>query len=270
MKNPQPNSQGGAQLAELGHLEKLRRTEFDTVSNYFSRTKRVLEIGGGTGYQARLIADRGCDVVSVDVATAGLHAQFFPVQIYDGIHLPMGDETVDVVFSSNVLEHVQDLALMLHDTNRVLRPNGVAIHILPSATWRLWTSVLYPIFVAMSLATQPPAVPGITGRVTPTAIGSTIRRKGIVAAGLRAILWPLLPHGEFSNSLTELFFYRRSYWCRQFKRYRFRVERAFGSQLFYTGHPLFPGITLERRRQLSHLLGSSTNVFVLRKYQAEE
>ena len=36
--------------------------------------------------------------------------QMFPVQAYDGRRIPFADSSFDVVFSSNVLEHIRDLS----------------------------------------------------------------------------------------------------------------------------------------------------------------
>jgi protein-L-isoaspartate O-methyltransferase len=41
---------------KLGFLERVRLHEFDVVKKYFSKDARVLEIGGGSGFQARMIA----------------------------------------------------------------------------------------------------------------------------------------------------------------------------------------------------------------------
>ena len=50
---------------------------------------------------------------------------------------------MDVVFSSNVLEHVAAIDAFLDETARVLKPEGRAIHILPTPAWRGWSMLTY-------------------------------------------------------------------------------------------------------------------------------
>ena len=65
----------------------------------------------------------------------------FPIKDYDGRTIPLPDASVDVVFSSNVLEHVPDLSRMHAEIRRVLAPGGICIHVVPTHTWRLWTTL---------------------------------------------------------------------------------------------------------------------------------
>ena len=74
--------------------------------------RRILEIGAGTGEQARALADRGFEVTAVEIASSRYATErAFPIVDYDGRTLPIPDRSVDIVFSSNVLEHVSDLAV---------------------------------------------------------------------------------------------------------------------------------------------------------------
>ncbi len=65
----------------------------------------------------------------------------FPIIDYDGRAIPLPDASVDVVFSSNVLEHVRDLASLQTEIKRVLAPNGMCLHVLPTHAWRMWTTI---------------------------------------------------------------------------------------------------------------------------------
>lgn len=116
-----------------GHLERLRRAEIEGVRGWFGPGARVLEIGGGSGWQASLIRQWGCEVVSLDVeGRERPPVEFFPVREYDGTHIPFADASFDRIVSSNVLEHVRDLPALLAEMRRVLAPGGLMIHILPS------------------------------------------------------------------------------------------------------------------------------------------
>ena len=90
---------------------------------------RVLDVGGGPGYFADAFAARGATYVPLD-ADAGelaLHGrQPGPrTVIGDGTRLPFGSGTFDVVYSSNVAEHVREPWAMADEMVRVAAPGGL-------------------------------------------------------------------------------------------------------------------------------------------------
>ena len=121
-------------MAGNEHLQELRKSEMEAVSSLFRPGLRVLEVGGGSGYQAELLASCGCHVISVDVADSSTHVPIhFAVHRYDGMRLPFGDQSFDAVFSSNVLEHIAHLHEVLRETRRVVKNDGFHVHIVPSS-----------------------------------------------------------------------------------------------------------------------------------------
>jgi len=242
-----------------GHLERIRRAELDAVARWIPSGARVLELGGGSGYQASLMAAQGLDVLSIDIpqGIATPKHRFFPVQEYDGRTIPAEDASFDVVFSSNVLEHVPHLDLMTDEIRRVLKPDGISVHIMPSAPWRLWTSVSYVARFAKRLVRSgragagAGAAPGGPSRGAPT--------------WRRAFSLPFEPHGEYANAMVELYEFRRAKWRQLFERHGFAVLAAEPIRLFYTGNMIAPSLSHRTRERLSHLLGAASNVIVARK-----
>lgn len=141
-------------MAGNEHLQELRKSEMEAVSSLFRPGLRVLEVGGGSGYQAELLASCGCHVISVDVADSSTHVPIhFAVHRYDGMRLPFGDQSFDAVFSSNVLEHIAHLHEVLRETRRVVKNDGFHVHIVPSSAWRYWTIVShYPYLLKRVLS----------------------------------------------------------------------------------------------------------------------
>ncbi|HMC54373.1 MAG TPA: class I SAM-dependent methyltransferase [Gemmatimonadaceae bacterium] len=244
-----------------GHLERLRRTELDAVMRWVQPGSRVLELGGGSGYQASLMAQRGLDVTSIDIP-AGVRTprqHFFDVQEYDGRTIPAEDASFDVVFSSNVLEHVPHLDHMTDEIRRVLKPGGLSVHIMPSSAWRWWTSVSYlPQFAKRILRIgRKPAAAASSAPATP----GTVR----APAWWRAFTLPFEPHGEYANAISELYEFRRNKWRRLFEAHGFAIVAAEPIRLFYTGNMIAPSMTGHTRERLSRLLGPGSNVIVARK-----
>lgn len=241
------------------NLVDLRRAEFNCVKHYFYPGIRVLEIGGGNGFQASLLVALGADVKSIDVArTAGQHT-FFPVEIYDGRTIPFPDATFDVVFSSNVLEHVQDISVMMTEIRRVLKVDGVTIHILPTPVWRFWTSLTHYAYLAMRVSGLRRPVGG--GHVP--SLKEKMQRSGLWATAKRILLAG--PHGEYPSATSELWYFSKARWLEMFRRNGFEVMRSSPSGIFYTGYSVAPVLSIGVRQKLAKILGSSTYIYVLRK-----
>lgn len=260
------------------HLERIRRAEGELALGWMREMKpptaRLIEIGGGTGWQSQEFSAAGYDVVSYDLASTEYTAnRMFPVVDYDGHKIPEPDGSADIVFSSNVLEHIPHVVAFQSEMLRVLKPEGIALHILPSAPWRLWTSATHYPWVAQKIASglmrRPQMAAGANTANAVTAVSPIEAEKSRRPANLsRMLANNLRPvrHGEFGNSFTELYYFSRYRWSRLFQDAGWRIDTYATNQLAYTGHGIAGlGLSLDARRRLSHILGSSCHVFVLRK-----
>ena len=147
-------------VLSLDHLDAIRAAELEKIATLFPAGARSLEIGAGTGKQALELQRRGFEVSAIELADSNYAAhRVFPIKDYDGRSIPLPDASVDVVFSSNVLEHVPDLSRMHAEIRRVLAPGGSCLHVLPTHTWRLW-STLASYLEAISFFTED-SMPGI-------------------------------------------------------------------------------------------------------------
>jgi SAM-dependent methyltransferase len=92
--------------------------------------RTVVDFGGGPGFYSAAFEESGARSVVVD-------ASFDEVTLHGGPHRhtvvaraeqpPLADESVDVAFSSNLLEHVEDLAAVADRIVRVVRPGGLVV-----------------------------------------------------------------------------------------------------------------------------------------------
>jgi ubiquinone/menaquinone biosynthesis C-methylase UbiE len=250
-------------VLSLDHLDAIRVAEIDKVAAFFPAGARILEIGAGTGKQACELQRRGFEVTAIEVADSNYAAdRVFPIKEYDGRTIPLPDASMDVVFSSNVLEHVADLARMHAEIRRVLAPGGICIHVLPTHTWRFWTTLTsYAEAVSFSVSSLPELVPRVGPRASELgrlqqAWYRTVRH----AAGL------CLPrrHGERGNVISELWLFHPRWWRRNFEENGFAVVAQEPMGLFYTGEVLFGlRLGLAGRGRLARVLGSSCHLFKL-------
>ncbi|MGI8439283.1 MAG: class I SAM-dependent methyltransferase [Thermoleophilaceae bacterium] len=98
-----------------------------------TRSARVIDLGCGPGdsVDAFRRADPGVRWVGLDlprspeVATrTRTDAEF---RTFDGVSIPLGDASQDLIFCKQVLEHVERPEPLLAEVGRVLRPGGVLV-----------------------------------------------------------------------------------------------------------------------------------------------
>ncbi len=87
----------------------------------------ILDVGGGPGYFADSFRAAGAHYFGIDPDVGELSARGTPAAGMvrgSGTRLPVRTASVDVCYSSNVLEHVADPGAMLAEMVRVTRPGG--------------------------------------------------------------------------------------------------------------------------------------------------
>jgi ubiquinone/menaquinone biosynthesis C-methylase UbiE len=99
---------------------------------------RALDLGSGAGDFTAALAQAGAEAVGVDVAQAALerararHPTLdFRLVPIDG-PLPFEDNSFELVWASEVIEHVADTAQWLSEVRRVLAPAGRLLVTTPS------------------------------------------------------------------------------------------------------------------------------------------
>ena len=129
-------------MFDLAALEMMRSAEIEAIIPYFRPGVRILEIGAGTGQQALALSRSGFAVEAIEIKASPYGGErVYPITEYDGLHIPFLNASFDVVFSSNVFEHVPYLSQLNDEIRRVLKLGGYAVHVMPTPSWRLWTSV---------------------------------------------------------------------------------------------------------------------------------
>ena len=100
------------------------------LSQYVDLTGRsMLDVGGGPGFFRTAFEGAGATYYALDADVgelSGMGDIASGTVIGSGMQLPFADDSLDVVYSSNVLEHVSDPWRMADEMLRVTRPGGVA------------------------------------------------------------------------------------------------------------------------------------------------
>ena len=250
-------------MFHVEHLNSLRLAELDFLRGYLPpQSADLLEIGAGTGRQGLELRKLGHRVEMIDLASSNyVHERLCEITDYDGRRIPFDNATFDVVYSSNVLEHVADLTTLHAEIRRVLRPGGYAIHLVPTHHWRLWSSVAaFPAAAQHAYSLRRDLLPRSTSRA------DVARTAAAWVTMARSLASPFVQrrHGERGNVLSEVLLFRPARWRRHFAENGFRILHESPAQLFYTGSMVMgPRWSMERRRGLAHVLGSACELFVV-------
>jgi SAM-dependent methyltransferase len=100
----------------------------------------LLDVGGGPGYFASAFRERGARYVAIDADLGELSARSTPepgTVLGSGTALPIRTGTVDVCYSSNVLEHVAEPEVMADEMVRVTRTGGT-VFLSYTLWWGPW------------------------------------------------------------------------------------------------------------------------------------
>ena len=110
----------------------------DLAARWLSDDARVVDVGCGTGMNLRALVRPGMKAVGIDGRRDGLEGGgAVPFVQADATRLPLQDHWADAVFALDVLEHVDDAAV-LDELHRVLRVGGTLIATVPAFTF-LWS-----------------------------------------------------------------------------------------------------------------------------------
>ncbi len=127
------------QIAFFKHLYA-----YDFLKKFNGECHRVLEIGFGSGYGTSYIAPFFQEVSALEVdqepvqyAKEKYHRENIKFGNYNGKTLPFPDNTFDLVFSFQVIEHVEADLDFLKEAKRVLKPSGRLVVTTPNRNYRL-------------------------------------------------------------------------------------------------------------------------------------
>ncbi|HEX7502131.1 MAG TPA: methyltransferase domain-containing protein [Acidobacteriota bacterium] len=217
-------------------LKSLREFEAGLVLPLLPANSRILEIGAGAGWQARIFAAHGHIVKAVDLADSQYKPwRDFPVDEYDGSRLPFADGSFDVVYTSSVLEHLPNLPELDLEIGRVLRPQGAAIHVLPRGRWCFWTLVTHII--------KGTSHPGTFSRQP----------------------FPLR-HGVEGRWYGEFFLFGKKRWQRRFRQLGWDIAGIHSNRMVYSGNSLLhEHVGIGFRKALALISGGVCLIYVLRR-----
>ena len=186
-----------------------------------------LELGAGDGFQSTLLTRYVSRLVSTDFNPSRLERESsgsieYAICDAEEVGEEFKKRQFDLVFSSNLLEHLPNPDRALDGIYEVLKDDGITIHAMPSPFWKFCHSLLHiPNKCAVFLET-------ITERGGSTKILRKIRGSTESLVGNnpktqrapRSFMWRLLvpePHGVSNSNIKEFRAFSKSRWKNQFE-----------------------------------------------------
>jgi 2-polyprenyl-6-hydroxyphenyl methylase/3-demethylubiquinone-9 3-methyltransferase len=157
---------------------------------------RALDIGCGGGLLAEEFARLGFAVVGVDpskesLAAARTHAASqglaIEYQCAMGEALPFADESFDIAYCCDVLEHVNDLRQVIAEAARVLRPGGTYLYDTINRTLRSRLVAIKLLQEWRWTALMPPGLHDWNMFIRPAELERELEQHGLVPGGLTGL-----------------------------------------------------------------------------------
>jgi len=251
-------------------LHSIRARELEAILKAVDNTyfKRVLELGCGDGFQSAMLKARSQFLVSTDYRKEALPTELSPGLKFlacDVEDLPFKLSSFDMIFSSNLLEHVEDIDKALAEMRLCLRPGGVMVHAIPNVTWKIVQFLLYyPFLVFLKVSSwvdsRMPQAPDSKENATIRFESNVKRRqrdKNSFKYSLRKLVPPI--HGFSKTHFEETYKFSNHYWHQVFKRNSLAITTRI-KMPFYSPY----GFSFNRVRRLCELVGlSSSNCYIL-------
>jgi SAM-dependent methyltransferase len=100
-----------------------RRVE--VLASWFARLApkdaHILDVGCGDGLLSAALRSLRPDLTLRGIDVLPRERTHIPVEIFDGVRIPFGDDSFDAVLFSDVLHHTDDPAVLLREAHRVAR-----------------------------------------------------------------------------------------------------------------------------------------------------
>ena len=201
--------------ADSAHLRRsIRQHEIEAVFRHAADDafEEALELGAGDGAQSRLLARYARRLLCTDLNEGRLIREPHPKITYDvcdAEELAYEPGRFDLIYSSNLLEHLREPARAFSAMYRVLRDDGVMVHIVPNRFWKLLHLALF--YPSQVISLMEIALGGRNGR---GAMAGGLLRNNLKSDRPSFIgrnLWPAV-HGEFPNHWAELLRMGAAHW----------------------------------------------------------
>lgn len=192
----------------------------DIDEKYFTKG---LEIGAGDGFQSQLLSK----YIQNLVCTEYYPDSFSKVEKYESIEYKILDAThiresfsnneFDIIFSSNVLEHLFQIGKVLDGMYFILKDDGLMIHIMPNRLWKSLHLLIWYLKYPKRIKKKYSKSIKVNHQNNWKVSGNNPAKQELKqkTTNKNKYLVPK-PHGISNNNITEFIVFGKNYWKKLF------------------------------------------------------
>ena len=251
----------------IKQLHKFREREMQLI---FERCHEEmfgcgLELGAGDGFQTQLLKRYVSSLVCTElnerrlerISLGGLKYCICDAEKISEYFEP---KTFDIVFSSNLLEHLPNVQSCLSGIHSVLKDDGISIHLMPNPIWKFCHLIFFYPNLALTILEHIFTYESYIKLIERSKkkqlgansyCGDNIKVKN-EKSWIVGKLWPQ-PHGAYCSNFVEFKMFSKTRWVTEFAKGGFEVVNVTTSP-FSSGYR----VGLESLRSLIEKLGIGT------------
>jgi SAM-dependent methyltransferase len=195
-----------------------------------------LELGAGDGFQSRLLTRYVSRLISTDynpniMKNKGNELIEFHICDAEEVDKVFSKRQFDLVFSSNLLEHLPNPDRTLKGIYEVLKDEGITIHVMPNPFWKLCHLLLHipnMCVIALERITEKGGFSNILKKIKGAAnnleldeqignLGNNPKTQRAPRSFLYRLLVPE-PHGVSKNNVEEFYAFSKNRWKKEFEK----------------------------------------------------
>lgn len=220
------------------YLHEMRKREIELI--FAQCPKKIfgkgLELGAGDGFQTTLLSSYVNTLISTEYnkdhlknkkSTFSIKYQHCDAEV---VSEKFKNKQFDIIFSSNMLEHVPRPQKVLQGVYKTLKDDGVTIHVMPSPFWKLCNLFFYMPnrFVScVDVLSKKGGLNQVKNKIKAHHREyrcDNLKIKGRQRSFVCRLLLPPL-HGISEDHLTEFLAFRKKRWEKEFKDANLRIIR---------------------------------------------
>ena len=217
------------------YIHTLREKEIDKVVSFLNgkHYDTVLEIGAGDGFQSEMLRKYADKLYCTDLddkrltrADKEINYAICDAEIIDE-YFPKAH--FDLIFSSNLFEHLPNPGNALNAIYNILKADGISIHVIPSPFSAIIRIVLwYPAILlrVLNKMREGQKLHMVSERSANNKNidhrSNNLKMQRSYKSNWRRLLFPR-PHGVSENVFKEICAWKRGKWCKEIESSGFRI-----------------------------------------------
>ena len=201
--------------------------------------------------------DKKYSIISVDLQPRT--PKYFQVEKCDAGNLNFSSDSFDIIISFHVVAHVINKKEMFNEIKRVLKKDGIIIHIVPTPWWSFITNFWHYILMPKNLFSY-----SIQKNMKNENDENIESNSNFSKKSKKVINYIFLhPIGTNYSFIHEWYYFSSYAWKKLFKKNGFQMIKVESCKTYFSGYSVFKMRFLKTRKALGKVFPSS-QCFILK------